>query len=119
MVCRDRKSEFDLGQGFTQEQWDRTKPEETDEEHSRKMNLGGSLIMKAATIQLETLTCPSCIAKIEGALKNLNGVDQESMKVMFNSSKVKLNFDKDAVSIDDIENAITKMGYEVEKSSVR
>lgn len=75
--------------------------------------------MKAATIQLETLTCPSCTAKIEGALKNLKGVDQESMKVMFNSSKVKLNFDEETLSIDDIVNAITKLGYEVEKSSVK
>ena len=75
--------------------------------------------MKAATIQLETLTCPSCIQKIEGALKKLDGVDQESTKILFNSSKVKLNFDEDKVSIDQIENAITTMGYDVEKSSVR
>ncbi|HHT69786.1 MAG TPA: heavy-metal-associated domain-containing protein [Firmicutes bacterium] len=75
--------------------------------------------MKTATIQLETLTCPSCVQKIEGALKNLNGVDQESMKIMFNSSKVKLNFDESVLSIDAIEKAITTMGYEVQKSSVR
>jgi copper chaperone CopZ len=76
-------------------------------------------MMKTATIQLETLTCPSCVQKIEGALKNLNGVDQESMKIMFNSSKVKLNFDESVLSIDAIEKAITTMGYEVQKSSVR
>lgn len=75
--------------------------------------------MKAATIQLETLTCPSCTAKIEGALKKLDGVDQDSMKVMFNSSRVKLNFDEKTLSINDIENAITRLGYEVEKSSVK
>ena len=39
--------------------------------------------MKSATIQLETLTCPSCMQKIEGALKGLNGVDQETIKVTF------------------------------------
>lgn len=76
-------------------------------------------MMKTAAIQLETLTCPSCVQKIEGALKNLNGVDQESMKIMFNSSKVKLNFDESVLSIDAIEKAITTMGYEVQKSSVR
>ena len=32
--------------------------------------------MKSATIQLETLTCPSCMLKIEGALKNLDGCRQ-------------------------------------------
>jgi copper chaperone len=75
--------------------------------------------MKAATIQLETLTCPSCMQKIEGAVKGLDGIDQATVKVLFNSSKVKLSFDEDKVSIDQIENAITKMGYEVKKSSVK
>jgi copper chaperone len=76
-------------------------------------------MMKAATLQLETLTCPSCAAKIEGALKSLNGVDQGSIKVLFNSSKVKLNFDADTIALDDITQAITKMGYIVEKSVVK
>jgi copper chaperone CopZ len=30
--------------------------------------------MKQATIQLETLTCPSCMQKIENAVKSLDGV---------------------------------------------
>ena len=57
--------------------------------------------------------------KIEGAVKGLDGIDQATVKVLFNSSKVKLSFDEDKVSIDQIENAITKMGYEVKKSSVK
>lgn len=75
--------------------------------------------MKSATIQLETLTCPSCSLKIEGALKGMEGVDQQSAKISFNSSKVKLNFDDAKVSISDIENAIGKLGYEVLKSNVK
>ncbi|HHT90228.1 MAG: heavy-metal-associated domain-containing protein [Bacillota bacterium] len=75
--------------------------------------------MKTATIQLETLTCPSCLQKIEGALKKLDGVDQESTKVMFNSGKVRLNFDEDTISIDQIKEAITTVGYEVQKATVR
>jgi len=75
--------------------------------------------MKSATIQLETLTCPSCMQKIEGSLKSLDGIDQDTLKVMFNSSKVKLDFDEDKVNIEQIENAITKMGYEVQKSKVK
>ena len=75
--------------------------------------------MKAATIQLETLTCPSCMPKIEAAVKGLNGIEQDSVKVSFNTSKVKLNFDEDTVSIEEIENAITKVGYEVQKSTVK
>ena len=75
--------------------------------------------MKAATMQLETLTCPSCMQKIEGAIKRLDGVDQDSVKVLFNSSKVKLNFDDEKISIEEITNTITKVGYEVQKSSVK
>lgn len=75
--------------------------------------------MKAASIQLVTLTCPSCMQKIEGAVKGLDGVIQDTVKVLFNSSKVKVEFEEDKVSIDQIENAITKMGYEVKKSNVK
>lgn len=75
--------------------------------------------MKSATIQLETLTCPSCMQKIEGALKGVGGVDQDTVKVSFNSSKVKLDFDEDQVSIDKIEDAINKVGYEIIKSRVK
>ncbi|MDD2431176.1 MAG: cation transporter [Firmicutes bacterium] len=75
--------------------------------------------MKAATIQLETLTCPSCMQKIEGALKGLDGIDQDTVKVLFNSSKVKLNFEDDKISIEQIEKAINKVGYEVQKSRVK
>jgi len=75
--------------------------------------------MKKATIQLETLTCPSCVLKIENATKGLGGVEKESVKVSFNSSKVKLNFDDEKLSVEDIEKAITSLGYEVKKSIVK
>ncbi len=75
--------------------------------------------MKKATIQLEPLTCPSCMLKIEGGVKALNGVDTESINVSFNSSKVKLNFDDAKVSVSDIEKAITRLGYDIIKSQVK
>lgn len=74
--------------------------------------------MKKATIQLETLTYPSCLQKIENATKSLKGVQRESVKVLFNASKVKLEFDGELISIDQIENAISTLGYEVKKSQV-
>ena len=76
-------------------------------------------MMKKATIQLETLTCPSCLQKIDNAVKSLEGVEKESVNVLFNASKVKLNFDEEKISIDQIENAITALGYEVKKSQVK
>ncbi len=75
--------------------------------------------MQKATIQLETLTCPSCMQKIENAVKSLDGIDKNSLSVLFNSSKVKLNFDDGKISIKDIENAIDKVGYEVKKTQVK
>ncbi|MFZ1757796.1 MAG: heavy-metal-associated domain-containing protein [Streptococcus suis] len=75
--------------------------------------------MQKATIQLETLTCPSCMQKIENGVKSLDGVDKKSLKVLFNSSKVRVEYDDEKVSIKDIENAIDKLGYEVIKSQVK
>ena len=75
--------------------------------------------MQKATIQIETLTCPSCMQKIENGVKSLDGVDKKSLKVLFNSSKVRVEYDDEKVSIKDIENAIDKLGYEVIKSQVK
>ena len=75
--------------------------------------------MQKATIQLETLTCPSCMQKIENGVKSLDGVDKKSIKVLFNSSKVRVEYDDEKVSIKDIENAIDKLGYEVIKSQLK
>lgn len=75
--------------------------------------------MKKATIQLEDLACPTCGIKIEGATKSVEGVDPESVKVLFNASKVKLDFDEKKTSIDQIEGAIKNIGYQVIKSTVK
>jgi copper chaperone CopZ len=83
-----------------------------------KQDNKGVADMKKATIQLGTLTCPSCMLKIEAAAKALAGVQKESVKVMFNSSKVKLEFDEQLMTIQDAEQAITTLGYEVKKSQV-
>ena len=75
--------------------------------------------MQKATIQLETLSCPSCLQKIENAMKGLNGIDKDSVKVLFNSSKVKVDFDSASLSIEAIEKAIQDLGYPVIKSKVK
>ena len=74
--------------------------------------------MQKATIQLETLTCPSCVQKIENGVRSLNGVEKESLNVSFNSSKVKFNFDEEKVSIKEVEETINRLGYDVKKSQV-
>lgn len=75
--------------------------------------------MEKATLQLETLSCPSCMQKIEAAVKSVNGVDKDSIKVLFNSSKVKTNFDAAVTSIDAIQQAIEGVGYPVLKTRVK
>ncbi|MCG7333470.1 heavy-metal-associated domain-containing protein [Salinicoccus roseus] len=75
--------------------------------------------MQKATIQLETLSCPSCLQKIDSAVKGLDGVEKDSVKVMFNASKVKVNFDEAVTTIENIENAIENLGYPVVKSKVK
>jgi len=57
--------------------------------------------------------------KIEAAIKALEGIDRDSAKVLFNSSKVKLDFDEEKISIEEIEGAIKKIGYNVLKSKVK
>ena len=75
--------------------------------------------MQKATIHLETLSCPSCLQKIENAVKGLDGVEKESVKVMFNSSKVKTDFDSESITIENIEKAIEDLGYPIIKSKVK
>ncbi|MCE5236377.1 MAG: cation transporter [Clostridiaceae bacterium] len=75
--------------------------------------------MQKATIQLETLACPSCVRKIENAVKSLDGVEKESVEVLFNSSKARFDFDNERLSVKDVEKAITALGYEVKKSQVK
>lgn len=67
--------------------------------------------MKTVRFQLEPLTCPSCIKKIETRVGKLKGV--EEAKVLFNSSKVKASFDESVVSADEIKETIEKLGYPV------
>jgi copper chaperone CopZ len=65
--------------------------------------------MKKMSIQLETLTCPSCALKIEGAVKTVPSVNSGSVKVLFNASKVKFEMTKEKAAIEDFEKAITKL----------
>ena len=75
--------------------------------------------MKKAIINLETLACPSCLQKIENAVKGLNGIEKDSVEVLFNSSRVRTNFDSETLTIKEIEKAIENLGYPVIRSRVR
>jgi copper chaperone len=67
--------------------------------------------MSKAVFQLETLTCPSCIKKIETTLNKSAGI--ETVKVLFNSSKVKTEFDGTKIQATQVETILQKLGYQV------
>lgn len=67
--------------------------------------------MKTTRFQLETLTCPTCITKIEGVLSKEPGVKEA--KVLFNSSKVKVAYNEDEVTSEKLGDLIEKVGYPV------
>jgi copper chaperone CopZ len=66
--------------------------------------------MKKTVIQLETVTCPSCIKRIEGTLCKQKGV--LSAVVKFNASKVEVNHEDNILS-DDLTKVIQQLGYHV------
>jgi len=57
--------------------------------------------------------------KIEGAVKGLNGVEKDSVKVLFNSSKVKADFDSETLAVENIKKVIEDLGYPVLKTKVK
>lgn len=67
--------------------------------------------MTKKTYQLETLACPGCAMKIEKAVKKTEGVTEG--EVLFNSSKVKVTYDENVVTSEQIKEKIQKLGYSV------
>lgn len=67
--------------------------------------------IKTMRFQLETLSCPSCINRIEGVLNKVPGVEKAT--VLFNSSRVKVAFDEEKVSADQLAKLIEKVGFPI------
>ena len=72
--------------------------------------------MSKIIMKLDELSCPSCLAKIEGAMTWTKGVI--SAKVLFNDSKVKAEFDENIVKSDELVTKVEKLGYPVQSSKV-
>jgi len=69
--------------------------------------------MSETTLQLEKLTCPSCMQKITNTVNSLAGV--ENIKILFNTSKAKVFYNKEALSENEIIKRIKEIGYDAEK----
>lgn len=72
--------------------------------------------MAKAILTLETLACPTCMQKIESGVKRMEGVESDSVKVLFNASKLKANFNEKETSLADIQKTVEDLGYPVLKA---
>lgn len=61
-------------------------------------------------LRSQELTCPSCVAKIEKALKALDGVTEA--KVFFNTGRIEVDHDGNLVRVDELVKAVRAAGYE-------
>ena len=67
--------------------------------------------MKKLVFNMETFTCPSCVKKIENTVSKIDGV--QSVQVMFNSARIRAEFDDSKTNADAIEEVLIKLGYPV------
>lgn len=72
--------------------------------------------MKKLKFQMEPLTCPSCIKKIERSLLKRQSI--ESVQVLFHSGKVKVEYDETVVTANEIEDLLVKLGYPVQSKQI-
>lgn len=72
---------------------------------------------KRIIMQLDELTCPSCLTKIESALTKQAGV--ANVKVLFNAGKVKADFDGETTDPSALEDVVTQLGYPVVRTKVK
>ncbi len=65
-------------------------------------------------LRSQEFSCPSCVAKIEKALHNLNGV--EEAKVYFNTGRIVVEHDPAQASPEELVKTIKTTGYEAKVS---
>lgn len=73
--------------------------------------------MNKIVLQLDELSCPSCLQKIQSALDKQVGIT--NVKVLFNAAKVKAYFDSDKISADKVADTVTNLGYDVQSIKVK
>lgn len=66
-------------------------------------------------LRSDELSCPSCVPKIEKALRDLPGV--EKAEVRFNIGKIEVEHDPEQSSVDALVAAIRGTGYEARPSA--
>lgn len=66
-----------------------------------------------AVLNVQGMSCGGCVKSVEGALNNLDGV--ENVAVELETGKVNVTFNEAVVKLDDISEEIEDIGYDVVK----
>jgi copper chaperone CopZ len=73
------------------------------------------MTMKQTILRSQNLNCPSCVAKIETALKALHGV--EAATVHFATGRIEVRHDATQVGIPALVAAVRGAGYEAREAA--
>lgn len=68
-------------------------------------------ILIKAVFNMEPFTCPSCVKQIENTVGKVAGVEQ--VQVMFNSNRVRVQFDETLTNENILQDKIERLGYPV------
>jgi len=71
--------------------------------------------MNKTILKIQSMHCASCAASIENALKKENGV--VSISVNFASEKANIEFDREIIKLEKIQEIIKKLGYKTEEEN--
>ena len=66
-------------------------------------------------LRSQDLTCPTCVAKIETALRRLPGV--QDAKVQFTTGRIEVNHDPQQAGADDLVRVVRQAGYRASVSA--
>ncbi|MFX3624969.1 MAG: copper chaperone CopZ [Ectobacillus sp.] len=67
--------------------------------------------METATLQVSGMSCGHCVKAVEGSVGELNGV--QAVKVDLAAGTVTVEFDPNAVTLEQIKETIDEQGYDV------
>ena len=69
--------------------------------------------MESISLKINGMKCTGCSQRVEKALKNTEGI--EKVNVNFDSRNAEIKYNKETVSIKEIKEVITDIGFEVEE----
>lgn len=70
--------------------------------------------MENITLKINGMKCTGCSQRVERALKNTDGI--ESASVNLETREANVSYNKDEISINEICDTITDVGFEVDKN---